>query len=95
MVSKAAQGGPGRPRQAFLSWRECACISDLMCFQVFSKDLSGFLRNIDAKVVFEGPEKNRESTSQQTNANKHSRKELWLARGSIVSHSSNESTGRP
>ena len=63
--------------------------------EVFSKDLSGFLRNIDAKVVFEGPEKNRESTSQQTNANKHNRKELWLARGSIVSHSSNESTGRP
>ena len=40
MVSKAAQGGPGRPRQAFLSWRECACISDLMCFHVFSKDLT-------------------------------------------------------
>ena len=45
------------------------------------------------KWFFEGPEKNRESTSQQTNANKHSRKELWLARGSIVSHSSNQSTG--
>ena len=46
------------------------------------------------KWFFEGPEKSRESTSQQTNANKH-RKELWLARGSIVSHSSNESMGRP